>query len=120
MLGAFQRVVIASDTMIHLLEERRRVRFHQPSRVKKAEDIRDLIDHNLLVSIQSTVEPPKWLVEEVGSELANLLEFARQEKGFVIRPFPIYKLSTFLEKEAEIGEYSEILIFHQDLQSSSL
>ncbi len=43
-LKAFDRIVLTPETMIVLLDERRRVRFHQPSRINNAEEIRELID----------------------------------------------------------------------------
>ena len=109
-LKAFQKVIIASDTMVHLLNEQRRVRFHQPSRIEKAEEVRSLIDRGFLKIIKLSVMPPEWLVDEVGLELASLLETARHEDGFVVRPLPLYKLGSFLGEDAEIGEYSKYLL----------
>ena len=94
-LTAFQRVVLAPETMTLLLNERRRVRFHQPSRVEEAEEIRALIDQGHLKMGQSLPKPPEWLVNEVGRDLAELLEAARLTGGRVVRPHPIFKLQTF-------------------------
>jgi hypothetical protein len=109
-IDALHRVVLAPDTMVLLLNERRSVRFHQPSLVKKAEEIRALIDRGDLKIATSEPTPPAWLVDEVGRDLAQLLEVARVSGGRVVYPFPVHKLSTFGEAQAEIREYAECLV----------
>lgn len=109
-LTSFHKVVLASDTMVNLLAERRRVKFHQPSRVKKADEIRNLIDQGLLNSRELSNDPPRWLIDEVGTELACQLEAAKQVGELVIHPLPIFKIGTYLEKKAEIREYESNVI----------
>ena len=94
-LTAFRRVVLAPETMTLLLNERRRVRFHQPSRVEEAEEMRALIDQGHLKMEQSLPKPPAWLVNEIGRDLAELLEAARMTGGRVVHPYPIFKLTHF-------------------------
>lgn len=105
-LDSFTKVVFASNTMQLLLNERRNVRFHQPSRVKRAVEIQSLN----LKTIQLLDEPPKWLVEEVGFVLAQLLQRAKAMNGYVIHPSPIYALNVYMEREAELREYKELII----------
>ncbi len=109
-LAAFRRVVLAPDTMLFLLKERRSVRFHQPSRVRAAEEVHREIDQTRLAIAQTLPEPPQWLADEVGRDLAQLLEAARAGNGRVVRPRPIHKLSTFMEREAELGDYAELVL----------
>ena len=109
-VNAFQKTIINCDTMIFLLNERRRARFHQPSLIKKAEDVRSLIYKDLLKIAPSFPNPPKDLINEVGRDLADMLEAARAEGGRVVRPFPILKSGSFMEKEAELGDYADYLI----------
>jgi hypothetical protein len=109
-LNTFQRVAITPNTMLFLFIERRRVRFHQPSLVREAEGIRSLIDRGRLKTMQSFPTPPQWLVNEVGQEFAQLLEAARTFNGRVVRDRPIYKLSTFMESEAELQEYDGLFL----------
>jgi hypothetical protein len=109
-LTTFQRVVLAPETMTLLLNERRQVRFHQPSRVKEAEEIRALIDQSHLKMGQSLPQPPAWLVDEIGCDFAELLEAARVTGGRVVRPHPIFKLQTFLEREADLQEYAALVL----------
>jgi hypothetical protein len=109
-LDTFQRVAITPNTMLFLFNERRLMRFHQPSRIREAEEIRSLIDRGWLKTMQSLLTPPQWLVNEVGQELAQSLEAARTFNGRVVRDLPIYKLSTFMEEEAELQGYTELLL----------
>lgn len=109
-MNACRHIVLTQDTIGLLLQERRRVRFHQPSLVKKAEEIATLIDQGHLKTMQSLPQPPDWLSNEVGHALAELLEAARTTGGRVVHPYPIYKLTAFLEREAELREYVALIL----------
>jgi len=109
-LSSFTKVVLAPDTMVFLLNERRRVRYHQPSQIKDAEAIREHIDKGHLKPLPVSSRPPQWLVDEVGQDLADLFETARTQNGKVVHPLPLYQLRTFHEKEADIKEYSSVIL----------
>jgi hypothetical protein len=109
-IDALQRVMLAPDIMVLLLNERRSVQFHQPSLATKAEEIRALIDRGDLKIATFESAPPAWLVDEVGRDLAQLLEAARASGGRVVHPYPLYQLRTFGEGEANIREYAEYLV----------
>jgi tetratricopeptide (TPR) repeat protein len=109
-VNAFQQIVLNPDTMIFLLNERRRARFHQPSRIQRAEEFRSLLDQGLLKIAPSIPDSPKDLIDEVGRDFADMLEAARAGGGRVIRPFPIFKSGSFMEREAELGDYADYLI----------
>lgn len=110
LINGFRHVAIAPDTMLFLLNERRRARFHQPSQVKKAEQIRDLINERELRSEPFGTSPPQWLIDEVGRDLADLLEAARVQGGRVVRPYPIHQLRTYSENDANLGDYSGLVV----------
>ena len=110
---SFPTVVIAPDMMPLLLNERRRVRFHQPSRVRRAEEIQGL--H--LKPINSLPKPPSWLVDEVGLDLAQLLQTAQMTNGYVVHPLPIHALSIYAMKEADLREYGKLIISAQAFSS---
>lgn len=109
-VNAFDRIVLNSDTMIFLLNERRRARFHQPSRIQRAEEFRSLLDKGLLKITPLIPNSPKDLIDEVGRDFAEILEAARAGGGRVIRPFPIFKSGSFMEREADLGDYADYLI----------
>jgi len=109
-INAFEKLVLDPDTMVFLLNERRRARFHQPSRIKRAEDLRSLLDRNLIKTASLISDPPNELIDEVGKDFAELLAEAKVVGGLVIRPFPIHKIRSFLEQEANLGEYADYII----------
>jgi hypothetical protein len=103
-ISGFSHVLIPSGTMILLLNERRRVRFHQPSLVYRAELVRDLIASGRL-KVGEMPKPPDWLVNEAGIELAELLELARSQNSTVVHAGTIYKVGAYMEEEAQLKEY---------------
>jgi tetratricopeptide (TPR) repeat protein len=109
-IEGFQQIILAPDTMFLLLKERNRVRFHQPSLVKKAQEILALIGTGQLQLAEPLPSPPQWLSEEVGTDLAQLLQAAHGSQGRVVRPRPIHKLHSFLEEAAQLGEYEHLVL----------
>lgn len=109
-LKRLHRVALAPDTMLFLLRERRQARFHQPSRIRRADTIRGLIDCRRLTVAGELPEPPEWLTAEVGRDLAQLLEAAKIGKGKVVRPLPIHKLQSLQTEQAELGEYARFVV----------
>jgi hypothetical protein len=111
-IGSFQRVILAPDTMVLLLNERTQNRFHQPSRVKAAEEIRELIDSGRLQPMESLPSPPEWLVKEVGRDLAQQLQAAQDQQGIVVNPKPIYRLDSLMTDtdKAQLQDYSSLVI----------
>lgn len=110
-LEALDGVALAPDTMIVLLNDRRQARFHQPSRVRAAEEVRALIDTGgLRAMVGPSAEPPPWLMHEVGDELACLLAAARAEGGMVVHPSPVRKVSSFTGEPADLRDYEDVVI----------
>ena len=106
----FDGIAIPWSTMELLLIESQRCRFHQPSRIAGAKKLRELIVDNTLCPLISSAEPPSQLVQEVGPDLAELLHTAKQSDGRVIRPLPIYRIQTFMEEEANLGDYAPLVM----------
>jgi len=114
-IDSLKQVVLAPDTMVLLLNERTQSKFHQPSRVKAAQEIRELIDLGRLRLMESLSPPPKWLVEEVGWGLARLLHAAQEQGGFVVRPKPIHKLRRMTEA-ADLRDYNACVLSTIDFE----
>jgi hypothetical protein len=106
----FERVGIAWSTMELLLTESQSYRFHQPSRIAAAKTLRELIVNNNIGTLISSAEPPLELVEETGSDLAELLHAAKQTGGRVVRPLPIYRVQTLMEQKADLGQYASVVM----------
>jgi hypothetical protein len=106
----FDQIYIPWSTMELLLVESQSCRFHRPSRVANAKKLRELVFNNTLRPMAPSAEPPAGLVEEVGSELAELLFAARHSNGRVVRPLPVHRVRSFMEATAELGEYAPLLM----------
>ena len=61
------------------------------------------------------VEPAGAAAEEVGRELAALLQIARQEGGKVVCVLPIHRPNTLMEEEANTSDWNDLIISVPDL-----
>ena len=100
----FKAVLLPPGTMELLLRERRKVRFHQPSIVKRAIEIRSLIEKEVLQIVDEQTMVSPGFAAEVGYDLARLVEAARRNGGIVVRPFPIHTPGGLGEQEAVLEE----------------
>ncbi len=114
-IEAFHHVKLSPDIMEFLLHERDQVRFHQPSRIAAAREVRDLQNQGRLRAADGAAELPKALTDEVGLELATLLHEARQDNGRVICVLPIHKVESLMQKQADTGEYDDLIHSTMDL-----
>jgi len=106
----FDRIAIPFSTMELLLSETQHCRFHQPSLVAEAKRQRELVADGVFKRLDGTASPPVRLVEEVGADLAELLEAARLARGRVVRPVPIHRVDSFMEKTADLGEHAPLVL----------
>lgn len=107
-------IVIPHSTLSWLFDERRRIAFHQPSRIKDAHEIRQLIASGQLIECKSDSEPNTDLAAEIGPELAQLLAAANgnhkdDTQRLVIHPFPVHRLASFMEEEADLTSHAKYL-----------
>ena len=108
---AVNRVVVPHSTLGWLFEEKQRIRFHQPSRVANAREIRRLVDSGLLKPIEPTAPIDEQLASEVGQELARLFAEATADWGSdrrprrVVKSAPIHRVASLMEEEADIGPH---------------
>lgn len=113
-LESVDHVKVAAETMACLFAERATVRFHQPARVDAARDVRRVIDQGLVELIDGAESPPADLVEEVGVELASLLE-AREGGSVVVCVRPIHKAQSLREEAADTSAYDDFIVSPADL-----
>ena len=107
-LDAFPEIVVPAGTLSEMFEGRARIRRFQKSRLRRAEQIRDLIAHKRLKVVQSTVSPQDALAREIGPELAGLIHAAQANAGIVVRPAPVFRLG--LEgRPADVSAYAPVL-----------
>ena len=113
-VDAFHHVKLAPDIMEYLLRERDAVRFHQPSLIKAAKEVRGLNNRGHLRAVDDLAAPPQAITEEVGHELAALFETARHDKGKVICVLPLHKVSSLMEQQADTREYDDSILSIMD------
>jgi hypothetical protein len=119
-IGAYQ-LVIPHSTLGWLFQERQRVTFHQPSRLKEAHDLKRLIAEGGLKVLPAQPFSDLNLAKEVGLELAGLLSTAARAKAskgvakYVIRSAPVHRADSLMEEEADLSAHSEYLCSCQAL-----
>lgn len=110
-LEAFTFIVIPHSTLRWLFEEKQKVSFHQPSKIKDAHKLRQLIANGSLKEFNASSKIETELAAEVGEELASLiLEAQSKDNGdekqkIVIRSSPVHRISSLMEEEADLSSY---------------
>ena len=114
-LDAFDTVHIPHSTLGWLFDEKQRIAFHQPSRIKDAHQIRNLLATDKLKKFSQSTVSNSGLSEQVGEELA--LFIAEAEKGrnednsqhIVVQPSPVHRVSSLMQEEADLTAYATVL-----------
>lgn len=114
-LDAFETVYIPHSTIGWLFEERQRATFHQPSRIGKAHNVRDLLATDALKKFAPSCAANSDLATQVGDELAALIAEAEKERDgddtqhIVIRSSPVHRISSLMEEEADLSAHAAVL-----------
>ena len=107
---AFKEIKLAPDVMSWLLREQDRVRFHQPSQVLDAQQVQTLCRRERLRAADNLGAPPGTVTDEVGQQLAALLQAAEERNGKVVCVLPIHRPSSLLEKIANTAEWNDQIV----------
>ncbi|MEV8468002.1 hypothetical protein AB0T83_14595 [Fluviibacterium sp. DFM31] len=111
----FEQVKLPHSTMGWLLEEISEVRYHQPSRIERAEALRQLIlDGKVKVCSVHPFRVTK-LEQEIGDELAALVGNADSDRSkgglaFVVRGFPISKVGSLGDETANLSGWDHLFV----------
>ena len=115
-LALFDRPYVPHSTLAWLLFERCEVAFHQPSRIRDAARLRDLMASGRIRRSPSTHLSSAALVNEVGEELASLVAEATGgaangvRQHLVVRSSPVYRMGSLLrEEECDLSQYANTL-----------
>ena len=109
-LAAFRHVKLAPNIMTLLMWDRHAARFHQPSLIRDANQVRELVNGNQLQAIPDPAPPSQDIADEVGADLAELLQTAQKKNGIVVCALPIHKAGSVTGQKADIKEYSDLII----------
>jgi hypothetical protein len=108
-LDAFPEIVVPAGTLHEMFEGRRRIRRLQKSRLRRAEQIRDLIAHKRLKVVRTTANPQDALAREIGFELAGLIRAAQANAGSVLRAAPVHRVGLEETRDADVSSYASVL-----------
>jgi hypothetical protein len=112
---AVETIHIPHSTLAWLFMERQRAVFHQPSRIKNAHTVRDCLATNKLERFNPRVAADGELSVQVGKELADLIAEAEDAcsrtntQHIVVRPAPVYRVSSLMEEEADLSDHAHVL-----------
>jgi pimeloyl-ACP methyl ester carboxylesterase len=107
----FDTLYIPHSTLAWLFEEKQKIKFHQPSRIKDADALRGLLATGALKVLTRTTRLDPELVADVGDELASLIAEAVANENddgrqrLVIRPSPVHRVNSLMEEEANLSRY---------------
>ena len=114
-LDAFDLGYVPHSTLAWLFEERQKVAFHQPSRIRDARQISHLLNTEALKKLQPSTTPDSDLSDQVGEELALLIAEAAKvrheddSQRFVVRPSPVHRVTSLMEEEADLTMHAAVL-----------
>lgn len=100
-LDSFDQVFISPRLMDVLLDDRRRVAFHQPSRIAEVKPLSAWVASGRLQVVDARADAE--LMTEVGEEAAVLLKEAEACGGMFIHPGVLFKVTSYMDEEAALG-----------------
>lgn len=112
---AFQTIRVPHSTLAWLFEEKRRIEFHQPSRIRDARKVRDLLATHKIEELKTAVVPDIDLVSQVGDDLATLIAEAEKSREtddaqhLIVCSSPVYHVASLMEEEADLTAHESVL-----------
>jgi hypothetical protein len=113
-LDSFDTVYIPHSTLKWLFEEKQKASFHQPSRIRDARRIQHFLSTGVLEKLMLSTVPDSMLSAQIGDKLALLIAEAKKAyigdtQCIVVRPYPVHRIATLMEEEADLTEYADVL-----------
>jgi tetratricopeptide (TPR) repeat protein len=115
-LDAFEKVHVPHSTLTWLLEEKQKAAFHQPSRIKDAHLLRNLLATGALEKLVPSAVPDSDLCAQIGEELALLIAEAEKTRSeanpqcVVVRSSPVHRIGSLMEEEADLTPHTTVLV----------
>ena len=114
-LDAFDAVYIPHSTLSWLFEEKQKVAFHQPSRIRAAHRVSHLIATDALEKLSPSAVPDSDLSDQVGDELALFIAEAEKVRDeddsprIVVQSSPVHRVASLMEEEADLTAHATVL-----------
>ena len=114
-LEHFTEVKLPHSTMNWLLEEISEVRYHQPSRIERAEALCQLVLEGKVKVCSAHPFRVTELEKEIGDELAALvgnagIDRSKGNQAFVVRGFPISKAGSLGDETANLSGWDHLFV----------
>ena len=112
---AFRTVCVPHSTLAWLFEEKRKIEFHQPSRIRDARKVRDLLATHKIEELKPAVVPDADLASQVGDDLAILITEAEKSskndhaQHLVVCSSPVYYVASLMDEEADLTAHEPVL-----------
>jgi len=114
-LDAFDTVYIPHAALRWLFGEKQQASFHQPSRIKDAHRVRDLISTGVLEEISPSATPDSDLSHKIGEGLALLIteaekrEIEDSSQHIVVTTFPVSQVGSLMKEEVDLTSHEAVL-----------
>ncbi|HEY0829285.1 MAG TPA: hypothetical protein VGE40_14385, partial [Bacilli bacterium] len=111
----FDEVHVAHSTLKWLFEEKQKAMFHQPSRIRGAHQVRDMLATGVLEKFVPSTMADRDLSAQIGDELAMLIAEAEKMRDgddaqrIVVRSAPVHRLTTLMEEEADLTNHTAVM-----------
>ena len=114
-LDVFEESHISHSTLAWFFVERKKAVFHQPSRIREARQIRDMVAEGTLDQLNRDTLIHNELADQVGQEIAHLITEAESEEcedglqHIVVCPYPVHRVDSLMDEEADLNRYAKVL-----------
>jgi len=109
----YDEIHIPHSTLGWLFSERRKLAFHQPSRVKAARALLTALTTEKVHEYTASLAPDAELATLVDMELAEMLTFAkaddREAKTIVVRSAPVHRIGSLMDETVDLSDYNTCL-----------
>lgn len=114
-LDPFSEIYLPHSTLSWLFKEKEKAAFHQPSRIRNAHRVRDLLATDTLERFMPETVPDSDLSAHVGDELASLIAEAEKQSEtgntqcVVVRSSPVHRIASVMGEEADLTAHAFVL-----------
>lgn len=114
-LDVFEEIYVSHTTLGWFFVERKKAVFHQPSRIREARQIRDMVAEGTIERLNRDVFLQNDLADQVGQEIAHLIAEAESEESedglqhIVVCPYPVHRVDSLLDEEADLTKHAKVL-----------
>ena len=109
------KIIIPHSTLGWLFQERGKAIFHQPSRMRDAKLLKQLINSGAIKVLAKGPASNERLAQDIGWDLADMLAAAEKNTAagapaVVVRSPPVYRLGSLMEEVADMDAWSGVLV----------